>query len=455
MKKIFLFQLFIMFFYCANAQFAKFLEFNGTNGSSPCDAPTLKDSIFYGMTSQGGANDLGLIYRININGTNYAKLLDFNGTNNGSFPTGYFTLKDTDMYGMAYGGINNKGVIFKIKTDGTGYSKLFDFNGTNGATPGSALTFISDTVMCGTTEVGGINNEGVLFKIKTDGTGFTKLIDFGNIDTGSFPKGALILSGNILYGVTANGGSPGPGTIYKINTDGSNFTQILDFNPVSKGSYPNYSIILHNGTLFGMTLHGGTNDKGVIFKVRTDGSSYTKLLDFDDVNNGSYPLSSFVLDGSYLYGTTNSSSTLNNGILFKIDTNGTGFVKLFEFDGINKGNSPFGRLILNNNILYGAANEGGANNKGLIFKYGLSNDIKEIKTTNPKYNIYQINSEVFFESDEIIKNINIYDINGKLLNSYIVNNKNYSINTNKFAKGIYISNATTGNTTHTSKITIK
>ena len=63
-------------------------------------------------------------------------------------------------------------VIFKIKLDGSGYTKLLDFNGTNGQYPLGSL-FYDGTYLYGTTTNGGVYDEGIIFKIKPDGTGYT------------------------------------------------------------------------------------------------------------------------------------------------------------------------------------------------------------------------------------------------------------------------------------------
>src|SRR3989304_2145465 len=93
----------------------------------------------------------------------YTKLLDFTGTANGSYSQGSLISDGTFLYGMAGGGgANSKGVVFKIKPDGTGYAKLLDFSGANGSNPGGSL--ISDgTFLYGMTYEGGANSYGVVF----------------------------------------------------------------------------------------------------------------------------------------------------------------------------------------------------------------------------------------------------------------------------------------------------
>src|SRR5262249_38792495 len=79
------------------------------------------------------------------------------------------------------------------------------------------------------------------FALKTDGLGFTVLYHFtattglsqSNSD-GANPVAGLILSGNSLYGTTFQGGSWGAGTVFRINTDGTGFTNLHSFATLSQ-----------------------------------------------------------------------------------------------------------------------------------------------------------------------------------------------------------------------------
>ena len=53
----------------------------------------------FGVVGTGGANNLGTIFKIKPDGTNYAKLLDFAGAANGSNPQGAFISVGALLYG--------------------------------------------------------------------------------------------------------------------------------------------------------------------------------------------------------------------------------------------------------------------------------------------------------------------------------------------------------------------
>src|ERR1039458_5015543 len=56
---------------------------------------------------------------------------------------------------------------------------LYSFNGTDGANPAAALTLGNDGNFYGTTEDGGSNGVGTVFKVTTNGT-LTTLVSFNN-----------------------------------------------------------------------------------------------------------------------------------------------------------------------------------------------------------------------------------------------------------------------------------
>jgi uncharacterized repeat protein (TIGR03803 family) len=127
---------------------------------------------------------------------------------------------DGTLYGTTvYGGAADQGQVFKVDRNGTGYTALKDFIGTDGAVPSSRLT-LSGATLYGTTANGGSFGNGVIFKVNTDGTGFAVLKDFTNELEGTYQSGGLVISGSTIYGATVNGGSTGNGTIFAVNTDG-------------------------------------------------------------------------------------------------------------------------------------------------------------------------------------------------------------------------------------------
>lgn len=303
---------------------------------------------------------LALIFFSNISFGQLTVLHDFAGYD-GKEPNGSLFFDGTYFYGLTSSSNSGYAVIYKIKPDGTSYSEFFFPMGVSTAqTPYGSL--ISDgTFLYGMTAHGG-NSWGCIFKIKPDFTNYSIIYTFLGAASGGRPNGKLLKIGNSLYGLASLSGSNSKGTIFKINTDGTGFLNLHNFNG-SDGSNPNGDLISDGTSLYGMTMNGGTNNLGVIFKISLDGSSYLKLHDFDGNTNGSNPYGSFISDGTYLYGMTKfggiNNSGNNAGTIFKIKPDGTDFSSIYEFSGLTgTGIWPDATLIFVENELFGTTSAG-------------------------------------------------------------------------------------------------
>jgi len=237
------------------AQIKLLHEFAGYNGGYPNGSLILLDSTLYGMTSYGGGNGgfgKGVIFKILLDGTGYTILHKFGGgAADGGIPNGSLILSGTTLYGMTrYGGNNNNGTIFKIGVDGAGFALVRSFLGgvADGAYPTGAL-ILSGSTIYGVTSEGGDSDSGTIFKMAIDGTGYTLLHKFaGGAVDGADPCGSLILSNTTLYGMTRKGGdiitSHSWGTIFKLETDGTGYTLLHKFaGGTADGAYPGGSLI--------------------------------------------------------------------------------------------------------------------------------------------------------------------------------------------------------------------
>jgi uncharacterized repeat protein (TIGR03803 family) len=91
---------------------------------------------------------------------------------------------------------------------------------TDGSNPGAGLVQATNGDLYGTTDNGGANGHGTVFKIIPSGT-LTTLHSFNGAD-GENPQAGLIQAPNgDLYGTTDNGGANGYGTVFKINQGAS------------------------------------------------------------------------------------------------------------------------------------------------------------------------------------------------------------------------------------------
>lgn len=427
------------------AQYTKLWDFNGgtIDGMNPQGSLTYDGLFLYGTTYQGGNSNYGIIFKIKPDGTGYTNLFSFAGGSSGISPN-YETLllEGNFLYGMTHaGGSNNKGIIYKIQTDGTGFVKLLDFSGTsNGAYPYGSL--ISDgTYLYGTTEQGGTNNLGVIFRIMLDGSGFSKLFNFTN-SSGSYPSCKLSHDGTYLYGTTSSGGTGGVGTIYKILTDGTGFTKLYDCSPTVGICYSPIGGVIKDGSyLYGSSYASSGAGCGKIFRINTDGTGDTTLLEFVGVPDGCSPYCRLITDGTYLFGTTNVGGALDKGTVFKVKLDGTDYSKLLDFQGVSNGANIRGSLLSDGNAIYGMTNMGGSNNFGTIFKIenvittvGVneinSNNFIEI-FPNPSYDILTIKS-----SDE--GSFQLINAMGQTLKRFdLIPNGSFTFSTENLKQGIY------------------
>jgi len=316
------------------------------------------------------------------------EIFSFNGTD-GATPKGTMTLVDKTLYGYTSGGgKNGKGVIFKINSDGKDFRVMYSFeegsdNGLGKEPHHDALLYFNNALF-GAALYGGSNNNGVIFKINTDGSGYTPIHIFkaGDSDGGQ-SHSSVIANGNTLYGMSALGGTQGHGTIFKMSPDGSNFSVIYSFHK-SSGHEPHGRLTLGNDghTIYGITKSGGDNDLGVVFSFDINNSVYNILHTFQKGNKDEGYTSEhgyLALDNNVLYGLTQYGGSKDKGTVFSLNTDGSGFAIMHSFASDSKdGKSPFGSLKISNGFLYGTTQEAGENERGTVFKIGL--DGKDYET---------------------------------------------------------------------------
>ena len=267
------------------------------------------------------------------------------------------------------------------------FTILHSFTGGNDGIFPRAGLILSGNTLYGTTFGGGSSGNGTLFKVNTNGTGFTILHSFTatpgfpspptNSD-GAGPSAGLVLSGNTLYGTAFNGGSSGVGTVFAVHTNGTGFTTLHSFTAISgslgtnsDGADPAAGVILSGNTLYGTAVHGGSSGDGTVFALNTNGTGFTNLHSFNGGSDGANPYAGLILSGHTLYGTADGGGSSGVGTVFAVHTNGTSFTNLYTFTGGGDGSHPDAGLILSGNTLYGTARGGGSSGYGTVFSLSL------------------------------------------------------------------------------------
>lgn len=257
----------------------------------------------------------------------------------------------------------------------TTFKSLVSFDSTDGANPLSPLIQGTDGNFYGTTTIGGTYGAGTIYKITPTGT-LTVLYNFcakTSCTDGESPYGALVQYTNgDIYGTTNAGGTDGYGTVYKITiTSPYKLTTLHSFD-FTDGSSPNGLVLATNGKFYGSTREGGSSTAcstygcGTVFQI-TAGGTLTSLFSFDSTN-GSGPLSALIqgTDGN-LYGTTKvpphgQGGGYGYGTVFKITTAGV-LTTLYNFcskTNCTDGAYPYAPLVqASNGNFYGTTTNGG------------------------------------------------------------------------------------------------
>jgi uncharacterized repeat protein (TIGR03803 family) len=350
------------------------------SGTQPVGILVGADGVLYGTTSGGGIYNSGTVFRVNVDGSQYAVLHAFGAnTNDGMTPQmGLVQGRDGMLYGTtSMGGTNGTGIVFKLATDGSAYANLHTCGSIIGdAASPTALIQGADGALYGVAQMGGSNASGVVFRLGTDGSGYGVLHNFSNGDGGG-PVALTQGAEGSLYGVTQSGGINGVGVVFSLGTNGSTFAVLYAFgSSASDGTTPVGLSQGSNGLLVGVTQSGGSNDLGVVFLLNTNGSGYRLGHQFGGApGDGASPGAGLFggADGSW-YGTTlHGGSDSDDGTVFRMNGDGSGYQVIRRFTFINSifydlfstdGQLPGPLAQGSNGLLYGVTAYGGTTGQG-------------------------------------------------------------------------------------------
>jgi len=246
-----------------------------TDGQSPSSSLIqASDGNLYGVTSAGGVNGTGTVYRVTLAGaeTVMHSFGPSSGTDGQSPIIAATLLQATDgsLYGVTtYGGANGTGTIFRITLAGL-ETVVYSFgaaSGTDGRAPASGLIQATDGNLYGTTGVGGTNNSGTVFQVSTGGAE-TVIHSFGAIGSGEalFPNGVIQASDGSIMG-TSSGGSGAQGAVFKLSVSGEQLA-LHSFGGIGDGAHPSANLLqASDGHLYGTTMFGGTHATGTVFRL--------------------------------------------------------------------------------------------------------------------------------------------------------------------------------------------
>lgn len=365
------------------------------------------DGMLYGVTRYGGSFDGGTLFKVSNDGGNFEVLKHFNG----EFPYGGLIEFGAYLYGITRsGGASDGGFVYKIGADGSDFSIIFEFeyggNSFNGGlvrgfdqyvygtssrssvfkidlrndvctvvrdlgfSANGHLIENKDGFLYGTGPYGDAGYDGIIFKLRTDGTEYSVIKRFANYIEGRHIYGGLTFSqdSSSLYGVFSYGGKTGDGGIFKINADGSDYQVIHHFNG-NDGNGPKGQMFLENQYLYGAT------ESGVFFKIKTDGTDFHIIRNLD-LAEGIRP--SMIKHLNNIYYGAESGVFSPFGLVGKINLVNEALEILKHFNPI-EGGCPYGKLLQHSNgFLYGKTTVGGKFGRGTLFEINPSNYAFEV-----------------------------------------------------------------------------
>lgn len=127
----------------------KKIDFDGVNSGSAPNGSLVQaaNGKLYGLVSEGGTNGLGTLFEYEIPTNSFLKKLDFDGPTTGGVPRhSLIEAENGKLYGLtSIGGANNLGSLFEYETNTDNFTIKFDFNFANGRTPFGNLLEVTNS----------------------------------------------------------------------------------------------------------------------------------------------------------------------------------------------------------------------------------------------------------------------------------------------------------------------
>lgn len=247
----------------------------GTGGASPNSQLISINGELYGTTLHGGnggcanGGGCGTIFKISKGGL--ARVIyRFTGSADGAYPQSLIRDVAGNLYGVTYqGGSNDIGTVFKFDTAGV-LTVLHSFgagSNSDGGNPVGKLTRNStDGILTGATRSGGTAGLGVVYRVVADGNE-TVIHNFFGREGGAYPTAGVLDVGGVLYGTTEYGGDlsclvkggSGCGVLYRIGKTGE-YTVLHRFGGTpGDGALPFQGGLTlgTDGSIYGATREGG------------------------------------------------------------------------------------------------------------------------------------------------------------------------------------------------------
>jgi uncharacterized repeat protein (TIGR03803 family) len=297
------------------------------DGQNPYAGLTNVNGKLYGTTNNGGVTGAGTVYSLTTSGTE-SVVQSFYPGSDGANPQATLVSAAGSLYGTtSAGGVYNAGTVFSMTTAGV-ETVLHSFGGSgDGTAPAAPVLNVGGTngKLYGTTPSGGANGCGTVFVVSKSSGAETVLHSFGSGDGCNPRYGTLTLLNGTIYGTTSAGGIGSPtygcncGTVYSIAPNGTEHV-LYSFSNGNDGANPYGGLAIMNGALYGTTSNGGAYNQGTIYSITPTSSAATEtiLWAFGGAPGGGHPRADLIQVNGTLYGTTTQGGTNNQGTVFSL-----------------------------------------------------------------------------------------------------------------------------------------
>jgi len=287
-------------------------------------------------------------------------LHSFTGGSDGAGANGKLLLYNDYLYGTAvYGGAYGNGVIFKVKTDGTHFATVYNFPVFNGPTapiyggwPSAGMVSNGETFY-GTTEAGGAFGWGIVFAFNPKSNVLRPLYAFKGNRDGFFPSSELVYQNGTIYGMTNTGPYTGA-SIYSLDPSTRKITVLHYFNDVVAPI--GGPIVSATGVVYGTTAAGGSpkclGGCGTVFSVDLSDKKFAFIYKFTgNAKIGKGPASTLAFDDNGVaYGSDGGlGSFIKSSSIFSYEPSNNKFSIDYSFSGKSDGTGPARGMVFDAN----------------------------------------------------------------------------------------------------------
>lgn len=278
------------------------------------------------------------------------------------------TLANDKLYGVTEnGGASEGGTIYSIESKTQSVEIEYEFSNKEKIKPISLPVFDGDSSLIGILDdqrkqklywfVYNIYSKKITKKVecKTDLFSYGYIPSNGNIQIGP---------DKCLY-ITDEFASEQPGCILKVERNLEKISLLHKMNS-KVVSDPEGELAFLNGKIYGLGSGGGPTDDGLIYSINMDGSGFEVRVTFDG-NNGHLPHCLLKSSNGMLYGTCYSGGNYDRGCFFEFNPKDKNLRVLKHFKD-NEGSYPNGRIVEGKDgSLFGFLRHGGKVEKGAVY----------------------------------------------------------------------------------------